>query len=334
MKTTSQIYSQFLVSSQTNYTCTNLSEHFDGLDENSIYRFLKDNKFTPSFVWEKTKDSIIYSKNGCIIFDDTVLDKNFSFKISGVRQQYSGNAHGIVRGIGVVNCLYYNPELDRYWIVDFRVFDPEQDGETKLDHMRIMLNNLDTKKVSYSLVLMDTWYATTEMMLLIDGKGKIFYCPIKSNRKVDDSYGIEDYKSADFLYWTKEELETGKLVKLHKFPGDKKLKLFRVSISTNRTELVVTNDLTQDSTDDSRKEVAKRWKVEQFHRELKQITGIESCQCRINRSQRNHICLSIGVWIFLNEMAHKLKQTIYQIKKGLLRDYLCQQLRNPGLVYC
>ena len=34
---------------------------------------------------------------------------------------------------------------------------------------------------------------------------------------------------------------------------------------------------------------ALRWKIEQFHRELKQLTGIESCQCRRAQIQRNHI---------------------------------------------
>ena len=32
-----------------------------------------------------------------------------------------------------------------------------------------------------------------------------------------------------------------------------------------------------------------RWKIEEFHREIKQLTGIESCQCRKARLQRNHI---------------------------------------------
>lgn len=333
MKTTSQIYSQFLIASQTNYTCTYLCEHFEGLQEDSVYRFLKNNKFTPNMIWEKVKPFVVLSENGYIIFDDVVIDKDFSFKIDGVRYQYSGNAHDVIKGIGIVNCVYYNPEIDQYWIIDFRIFDPEKDGATKIDHMRDMLNLLDNKGVFYKTVLMDSWYATTEMMLLIDGKNKIYYCPIKANRNVDDSYGAEDYSRADFLYWTVSELETGKLVKLKKFPGDKKLKLFRVTISTNRTELIVTNDLTQDSADDSQKEVANRWKIEQFHRETKQTTGIEDCQCQNNRSQRNHICLSIRVWIFLNNTAKQTKQTIYQVKKGLLRDYMCQQMRNPSLVF-
>jgi hypothetical protein len=49
------------------------------------------------------------------------MDKSHSFKIDGVQKQYSGNAHGIIKGIGVVNLLYYNPKLNRYWLVDFRI---------------------------------------------------------------------------------------------------------------------------------------------------------------------------------------------------------------------
>jgi hypothetical protein len=37
-------------------------------------------------------------------------------------------------------------------------------------------------------------------------------------------------------------LQQGKLLKVRSFPKDKKVKLFRVNVSTNRTELVATND--------------------------------------------------------------------------------------------
>ncbi len=35
---------------------------------------------------------------------------------------------------------------------------------------------------------MDTWYATKDLMLLIDGMGKTFHCPLKSNCQVDDRW--------------------------------------------------------------------------------------------------------------------------------------------------
>ena len=39
-------------------------------------------------------------------------------------------------GIGVVNCVYYNPEIDRYWVIDFRIYQPDQDGKKKYEHLQ------------------------------------------------------------------------------------------------------------------------------------------------------------------------------------------------------
>jgi len=36
--------------------CTNLAEHFENLDHNSVYRYLKTEKLTPRLLWEKVKD--------------------------------------------------------------------------------------------------------------------------------------------------------------------------------------------------------------------------------------------------------------------------------------
>jgi len=68
-----------------------------------------------------------------------------------------------------------------------------------------------------------------------------------------------------------------------------------------------------------------------FTPELKQLTGIESCQCRKGRIQRNHIAGAILVWVRLKDLAYKTGQTIYQIKHGLLSNYLVQQLKRPDV---
>ncbi|MFV9925541.1 MAG: hypothetical protein AB8U77_00005, partial [Rickettsia conorii subsp. raoultii] len=39
------------------------------------------------------------------------------------------------------------------------------------------------------------------------------------------------------------------------------------------------------------------------------------------------------VWAFLKRTAHKIGKTVYQIKLGLLDDYMQQQLRSPSLCY-
>jgi hypothetical protein len=84
-----------------------------------------------------------------------------------------------------------------------------------------------------------------------------------------------------------------------------------VIVLINTTEYIATNDRTQTSTDDVEKVCAIRWKIEEFHRELKQLTGIESCQCRKARIQRNHIACAIIVWARLKSLAYKTGKTIY-----------------------
>jgi len=333
MKTTREIYCQYLLSSQINYTCTNLAEHFEGLSHDSIYRYLKEDKITPKQLWEKVYPLIVQSSYAYIIFDDTVLEKLFGPCIDGVRRQYSGNAHGIINGIGVVNCVYYDLINEHYWAIDYRLFDPERDGKSKLDHVMDMLMMLKHRGLLFQTVLMDSWYATTDIMKYLIKEEKLFYCPLKKNRKVDDSKATQPYQSIEELQWSDEEMKHGKGVKVQKFPGSTYLKLFRVAIANGSTEYIVTNDSTQSSTQDAEKESALRWKVEQLHREEKQTTGISQCQCRLNRSQRNHIGAAILVWVCLAHFAYQKEVTVYQLKHKLLNDYLSKQLSNPNLIY-
>lgn len=168
-------------------------------------------------------------------------------------------------------------------------------------------------------------------LAFIEGLGKIYYCPLKVNRLVDDSAGVEPYKRIDQRLWNEGESKVGKLIKVRGFPKDKKVKLFRVIVSTDKTEYVVTNDLSQASTDATQKVCAVRWKIEQFHREVKHLTGIEAYQCRKQRIQRNHIAGALLVWTRLKQLAEALSTTVYGLKTALLSDYLKGQLRSPTL---
>ena len=325
-------YCQYLLVSQINYTLTNFAEHAEKFSHDAADRYLAGDQIRPHLVWENVKGQVEQTPEGFLVFDDTVIDKDFSQAIELVRKQYSGNAHEVIKGIGVVTCVYVNPILDKFWIIDYRIYDPEGDGKTKLEHAHEMLMNCVYQKLlEFWAVLMDSWYATKEMMLSIDGLHKIFYCPLKANRQVDDSGGAQPYRRVDSLTWTESEKEHGKLIKVKGFPGAYKVKLFRVVLSTQRTDYVVTNDLAQDNTQVVQEVCGLRWKIEQFHRETKQLTGIEGCQCRKARIVRNHIGCAVLVWVRLKQVAYETHQTIYQVKKGLLSDYLRQQLKSPSI---
>jgi hypothetical protein len=51
-----------------------------------------------------------------------------------------------------------------------------------------------------------------------------------------------------------------------------------------------------------------RWQVEQFHRELKQLTGSEKCQCRKARAQRSHLALCYQAWLSIKIAAKAVKK--------------------------
>jgi hypothetical protein len=325
-------YCQYLLDSQINYTLTNFADHSESFSHDAINRYLANDCIEPHLLWEQVRSQLVITPDGFVVFDDTVLDKNHSLKIELVRRQYSGNAHDIIKGIGVVTCVYVNAQTDQFWVIDYRIYDPQGDGKTKLDHLQEMLTNLvEHKKLAFRTVLIDTWYASKDVMMLIEEMKKIYYCPLKDNRQVDDSFGSKPYQRVDALAWSDEEQAGGKLIKVKGFPKEHKVKCFRVVLSTKRADYVVTNDLAQSSATAAQEAGGWRWKIEQFHRETKQVTGIESCQCRKARIVRNHIGCAMLVWVRLKEVAEESKQTIYQVKFGLLSDYLRQHLKSPAV---
>jgi hypothetical protein len=177
------------------YTITNLPEHLESISHDAINYYLKSEKLTSRLLWDKVKEVVGPDGNGYIIFDDSVLDNRYSEEIEMVRRQYSGNEHGILQGIGVVSCVYVNPKVQRFWVVDYRIFNADVDGKTKIDHVKDMLQNLVYHQLfPFDRVLMDTWYAVNSFMLYIDNLDKIYYCPLNKNRLVDDTFAKEKDK--------------------------------------------------------------------------------------------------------------------------------------------
>jgi hypothetical protein len=165
-------------------------------------------------------------------------------------------------------------------------------GLSLLDHVAARRDGVaDSKQLPFTTVLMDSWYATQKLIAQIDQLQKVYYCPLKTNRRVDDSSGPAPYVRVDELIWSDEDLQQGKLSKIPGFPKDKKVKLFQVTVSTNRTEFLATNDLTQFDPDAVQDVYSRRWKIQEFHQELKQLTGVEAILCRKARMRAQSYCL-------------------------------------------
>jgi len=64
------------------------------------------------------------------------------------------------------------------------------------------------------------------------------------------------------------------------------------------------------------------WKIQEFHRELKQLTGIAQSQCRSAQIPKNYIACAMLVWHHLQKIAYILGKIFTQLKHQLLSKYL------------
>jgi hypothetical protein len=86
MKPTRLNYCQYLLVSQANYTLTNFADHTQEMSHDAINRYLRDDRVTGSAVWDRVRNDVVMSPNAYLVFDDTLLDKNFSHRIELVRR--------------------------------------------------------------------------------------------------------------------------------------------------------------------------------------------------------------------------------------------------------
>lgn len=332
-------YGQMLLNGVDNFTATYFSDVIGTVSHDSITRSIDGVKLSPRVLREKALELIIPSVNGYLAIDDTVLDKGSSEKIAIAAAQYSGQKHGITTGIGVVTLVYINPELEQFWILDYRIYDKQTDGLKKTDQALEMIqyyqtmHELHPERLPWTTLLIDAGYTCKKIMQYIVRKDKIFYGVMPKSRKVSylDQDGLVTTKHVDNFNWANDSYlqQYGVTVCIEDLPKDKPLRLFQIT-AKHRVEYIVTNDVRIETTKAAKKVGGFRWKIEQFHREAKQLTGVAKCQARKSRKQRNHICIAFIVWHQLNELAKQMETTLYEVKKIPLREYQKQLWRNPA----
>lgn len=300
MKVTSQRYSALSLSEVSPIS----------LSHDSVSRWLEDSRVRPKDIWNEAKSHILGSE-GIIVADETVLNKNRSQKIELVRWQYSGDEHDIVRGIGMLNFLWVDNE-DGVCPMDFRIWEPKEDGYTKNDHFREMLKNAKRKGVIPKAVVADSWYSGLDNVKCIRDLGWYWLMGLRKNRIVNRGQKLKDLDIPD-----------GGL-KVH-LRGYGWIWIFRFVANNGRTDYWGTN-LERPSKKEIISLIRSRWRIEVFHRELKQTCGLESSQARTSRSQRNHIVLSVLSWIKKAEVRRRYNLTLYQQKWSTIKSAISQQL--------
>jgi len=324
-KVTKKLYVEYLLHTPINYTSSNLAHHLEKVSHDAVSDYLSHEKATARQIWELAQEVIVNSKESYLIVDDSVQDKRYSRKIELVKTQYSGAEHGLVNGIGVVNLVHsdgvdFNP-------IDYRLYAPMQDGKTKNEHFRDMLITAKSEKgIQANIILFDSWYASADNVKLIHRMGMRFVTTLKENRLISLSKE-GGYIHLQEIEWTEERMKYGVRIKLQEVPFH--VQLFKLVAPNGDIDWVVTNCPEKISMDIVQKENKVRWDIETMHRELKQLTGIEKCQSRKARSQRNHISYCYQAWFALKRKAKAMEKTVYDIRNELFSEYLKTVLKQP-----
>ena len=306
------LYCTFLKVTSKRYSALSLSEVSPvELSHDSISRWLENTHCQPKDFWSAAAPHVRETK-GVIIADETILNKSRSEKIKLVRWQYSGTEHNIVRGIGMLNFLWVD-EKEEICPMDLRIYEPKEDGKTKNDHFRELLRISKRREVNPEVVIADSCYSSLDNLKMIRDLGWKWVMGLRKNRSVNKKEKLENLTIPD----------EGLRVHLR---GYGFIHVFRFEAKNGRTNYIGTN--VEDPTREKIKSlVRKRWEIEVFHRELKQTCGLEHCQSRTGRAQRNHIILSVLSWIKSADVRRNNHLSFYQQQWNVIKQAIAQQLK-------
>ena len=131
---TQTAYIEYLLSTPTNYTCTHLAAHLPDASHDQVNRSLRNSRLPVRQLRALVQPLLPDSPEAFLLVDDSVQDKKYSRCIEMAKRPYSGNAHGMVTGIGLVNLVHSSGQAGDFLPLDYRVYAPEEDQLTKNDH--------------------------------------------------------------------------------------------------------------------------------------------------------------------------------------------------------
>jgi len=97
-----------------------------------------------------------------------------------VYNQWSGKHQGMVQGINRITLLWSDGE--QYISCDYRIYDKKNDGLTKNDHFRAMLQEAQRRGFESECVCFDSWYASLDKLKQVRNLGWSWVTKLHPNR--------------------------------------------------------------------------------------------------------------------------------------------------------
>lgn len=315
-------YINFLIAAQQVFSHVEASrshpveEHAPAHD--AYTRLLQRLQPDSEMLWQEV-ESLVDRKKGVLVIDDTTLDKPSATHMALVTRHWSGKHKRVVQGINLISMVWTDRECRLP--CDFRLYHKAHDGLTKNDHFQHMVQQAAERGFQPALTVFDSWYSGLPNLKLLRSLGWHWLTQLKSNREVSiDRSGNRAIR--EILIPVQ-----GHLVHLKGYGW---IKVFR-TVGTNGDAEYWTTSRLEMTIEEAAFYALDAWQIEVYHRSLKQFTGVERAQCRLEVSQRNHIGLAIRAFVRLE--VHRLHSGIswFEAKIGIIRSAMRQYLAHPTI---
>jgi hypothetical protein len=334
------LYSDYLLSSFGKTTATGLSKLVNGdVSHDQVTRMLSGQRMVSKDWWLLVKREVrkIESVEGLMIIDDSIEEKPYTDENDIICWHYDHSKGRSLKGINFITTLYYAREVAlpvAFEIVSKteKYTDKETGKEkrrsdtTKNEYYRQMLRATKKNNIPFKYVLNDIWFASVENMRFVKNElEKDFIMAVKGNRKV--ALSAEDKAKGKYQKIKNLALPKGTTQRIFlegiSFPLHLLRQDFTNEDGSTGVRYLVTSDLTLDAAQIITI-YQKRWKVEEYHRSLKQNASLAKSPTRTETTQTNHFVAALWSFSKIELLKVQTKKNHYQLKAQLYFSALQQ----------
>jgi hypothetical protein len=328
------IYSDYLISQNHQATATGLAAILDGeISHDQVSRYLRSEEKGSKELWEYIKPEIRkleQKSGGVLILDDTISEKAYTDENAANCWHFSHAKGRHVKGINLLSCLVRYGDIALpigYEVVKKDILYSElktrkirrKSPISKNDMFISTVQQAVHNHVLFDYVLADSWFGSKANMAFIHGLKKHFIFAIKSNRcvtLVKDGVKSGQHQQVKTLEWNDGDSSTVYLKDI-KFPVQLLKKVFKNEDGSTGILYLITNDLSIDA-NRIYEVYQKRWKIEEFHKSIKQNASLSKSPTKIIRTQCNHLFASLIAYCKLEMIKIKTALNHFAIKHKLL----------------
>ena len=341
MTCTLDLYTDYLISSTGPTSATGLSRLFGGaVSHDQVTRWLNSSYLDSEQVWAHAKPLIRRAEQqrpggefAVLIVDDSILEKAHTDPSALICTHWDHSQGRFVKGLNFVSLLYQAGDLALPIAVELiekteAVVDPKTQKTkakckyTKNEYLRAMLR-VAQQQVAYRYLLADSWYASADNLNAVLDLGHDFVMALESSRTValNEAERTQGrFQAVDTLVFPDEQplrvflrsVKPAVLVTRHVFTNKDGSQgvLYLVSSDTslNQTQLAAIYQ--------------RRWKVEEYHKSLKQNASMGKSPTKKPDTQANHFFAAILAYSKLEAL---------KVRHGIGHFRLKAQLYLAGL---